>query len=242
MKYIALPTSLLAMVDAAVGGKTGINLSAGKNLVGAFHEPFTVLGDLDFLETLPASELRSGLAEVLKCGFIADPAILDEFEADPDGALEPGNPVQAKLIRRAVAVKAAVVSADLRERTSSGADIGREALNYGHTLAHAIERREHFQWRHGEAVAVGMVFAAELARRLDLIDTDLVARHRSVLERVGLPTSYRSGAWLELRKAMSLDKKSRGSAPAVRPARRAGAAGHPPEPRQRVRSPTPSWA
>jgi 3-dehydroquinate synthase len=213
VKYIALPTSLLAMVDAAVGGKTGINLSAGKNLVGAFHEPFTVLGDLDFLETLPPSELRSGLAEVLKCGFIADPAILDEFEADADGALEVGNPVQAKLIRRAVAVKAAVVSADLRERTSSGADIGREALNYGHTLAHAIERREHFQWRHGEAVAVGMVFAAELAHRLDLIDADLVARHRSVLKRVGLPTSYSSGdSWMDLRKAMSLDKKSRGSA------------------------------
>jgi 3-dehydroquinate synthetase len=200
------------MVDAAVGGKTGMNTTEGKNLVGAFHEPFTVLGDLDFLETLPPSELRSGLAEVLKCGFIADPAILDEFEADPLGALEPGNPVQARLIRRAVAVKAAVVSADLRERTSRGSDIGREALNYGHTLGHAIERREHFQWRHGEAVAVGMVFAAELAHRLGLIDTDLVARHRSVLERVGLPTSYRAGAWLELRQAMSLDKKTRGSA------------------------------
>ncbi|MCC6497416.1 MAG: 3-dehydroquinate synthase [Propionibacteriaceae bacterium] len=211
VKYVAMPTSLLAMVDAAVGGKTGINLAAGKNLVGAFHEPFTVLGDLDFLETLPSSELRSGMAEVLKCGFIADPEILTEFEADPSGALEPGNPVQARLIRRAVAVKAAVVSADLRERTSDGTDIGREALNYGHTLGHAIERQEHFRWRHGEAVAVGMVFAAELARRLDLIDGDLVARHRDVLDLAGLPTRYEDGSWLDLRNAMSLDKKSRGS-------------------------------
>jgi 3-dehydroquinate synthase len=211
VRYIALPTSLLAMVDAAVGGKTGINLSAGKNLVGAFHEPFTVLGDLDFLETLPTSELRSGMAEVLKCGFIADPTILDAFEADPRAALEPAGELLAKLIRRAVAVKAAVVSADLRERTSAGSDIGREALNYGHTLGHAIERQEHFSWRHGQAVSVGMVFSAELARRLDLIDTDLVDRHRRVLELAGLPTRYPEGVWLTLRDTMSLDKKSRGS-------------------------------
>ncbi len=211
VRYLALPTSLLAMVDAAVGGKTGINLSAGKNLVGAFHEPFTVLGDLDFLETLPPDELRSGLAEVLKCGFIADPAILDEFEAAPAEAMRPGSDLQARMIRRAVSVKAAVVSADLRERTSDGSQIGREALNYGHTLGHAIERQQHFQWRHGEAVSVGMVFAAELARRLDLIGPDLVERHRSVLGTAGLPTRYTDGAWLDLRGSMSLDKKSRGS-------------------------------
>lgn len=211
VRYIALPTSLLAMVDAAVGGKTGINLSAGKNLVGAFHEPFTVLADLEFLETLPEGELRSGMAEVLKCGFIADAAILDEFEADPADALAPASDRQSKLIRRAVAVKAAVVSADLRERTSSGGDIGREALNYGHTLGHAIERREHFLWRHGQAVAVGMVYAAELAHRLDLIDSALVDRHRTVLDLAGLPTRYPEGAWLQLRATMSLDKKARGS-------------------------------
>lgn len=211
VRYIALPTSLLAMVDAAVGGKTGINLSAGKNLVGAFHEPFTVLADLDFLETLPDDELRSGMAEVLKCGFIADPAILDEFEADPEDALAAASDRQAKLIRRAVAVKAAVVSSDLRERTSSGSDIGREALNYGHTLGHAIERQEHFLLRHGQAVSIGMVYAAELARRLDMIDADLVARHRSTLGLAGLPTRYPEGAWLRLRETMRLDKKARGS-------------------------------
>ena len=211
VKYIALPTSLLAMVDAAVGGKTGINLAAGKNLVGAFHEPFTVLGDLDFLETLPTDELRSGMAEVLKCGFIADPEILDEFEADPDAALRIGSLEQARLIRRAVRVKAAVVASDLRERTSDATSIGREALNYGHTLGHAIERSEHFRWRHGEAVAVGMVFVANLAHSLGLIDAELLARHRSVLELAGLPTRYPQGLWLQLREAMNLDKKSRGS-------------------------------
>lgn len=211
VRYIALPTSLLAMVDASVGGKTGINMSAGKNLVGAFYEPFTVIGDLDFFETLPDSELRSGMAEVLKCGFIADPEILEEFEADPAEALAPASDRQAKLIRRAVAVKACAVSADLRERTSEGGDIGREALNYGHTLAHAIEHEEHFLLRHGHAVSIGMVFAAEVARLLGMIDDELVARHRGVLEQAGLPTRYPDGAWLKLREVMSLDKKTRGS-------------------------------
>ncbi|MCB0910975.1 MAG: 3-dehydroquinate synthase [Propionibacteriaceae bacterium] len=211
VRYIALPTSLLAMVDAAVGGKTGINLSAGKNLVGAFYEPFTVIGDLDFFETLPEGELRSGMAEVLKCGFIADPVILDEFEADPADALAAGSDRQTNLIRRAVSVKAAVVSADLHEQTWAGGGIGREALNYGHTLGHAIERQEHFQLRHGQAVAIGMVFAAEVAHRLGMIDADLVARHRSVLESAGLPTRYAEGAWPQLRDTMNLDKKTRGS-------------------------------
>lgn len=209
VRYFAMPTTVLAMVDAAVGGKTGINLPAGKNLVGAFYEPFTVLGDLDFLDTLPEAELRSGFAEVLKCGFIADPQILTDFEADPAESLRP-SPRMAGLIRRAVAVKAAVVSADLRERTSEGERVGREALNYGHTLGHAIERNEGFSWRHGQAVSVGMVYAAELARRLDLIDTDLVQRHRDVLSCAGLPTGYAGGAWPELRSAISLDKKTRG--------------------------------
>jgi len=209
VRYIAMPTTVLAMVDAAVGGKTGLNLPAGKNLVGAFHEPFTVLGDLDYLDSLPDAELRSGFAEVLKCGFIADPQILADFEDDPAEAILP-SARQAGLIRRAVAVKAAVVSADLRERTSEGEQVGREALNYGHTLGHAIERNEGFTWRHGQAISVGMVFAAELAHRLDLIDADLVRRHRDVLSRAGLPTSYANGAWPELRSGISLDKKARG--------------------------------
>lgn len=211
VRYIAMPTSLLAMVDAAVGGKTGINVPAGKNLVGAFYEPFTVLCDLDLMAQLPLPELRSGMAEVLKCGFIADPVILELFEADPEDALRAGSPRQAELIQRAVAVKAAVVSADLRERTSSADQVGREALNYGHTLGHAIEASEQFRWRHGDGVAVGMVYAAEIARRLGLIDEELLARHRRVLTSAGLPTSYPAGSWLELRHSMSLDKKARGA-------------------------------
>lgn len=209
VRYIAMPTTVLAMVDAAVGGKTGINLAAGKNLVGAFYEPFTVLGDLDYLRTLPEAELRAGFAEVLKCGFIADPQILTDFEAAPAEALTPSDR-QAELIRRAVAVKARVVAADLRERTSEGTDIGREALNYGHTLGHAIERHQHYGGRHGEAISVGMAYAAELAQRLGLIDAGLVARHREVLATAGLPVSYQAPAWPALREAISLDKKTRG--------------------------------
>ena len=210
VRYIAMPTTVLAMVDAAVGGKTGINLTAGKNLVGAFYEPFTVLGDLEYLCTLPEAELRAGFAEVLKCGFIADPQILTDFEAAPAEALTPSE-LQAELIRRAVAVKARVVAADLRERTGSGTDIGREALNYGHTLGHAIERHQQYAGRHGEAISTGMVYVAELAHRLGLIDAGLVARHREVLATAGLPVSYDPDAWPALREAMSLDKKARGN-------------------------------
>jgi len=210
VRYVALPTTVLAMVDAAVGGKTGINLPAGKNLVGAFYEPFTVLGDLDVLDTLDAREIRSGFAEVLKCGFIADPVILESFEADP----EPCGVVSerlARLMRRAVAVKARVVADDLHERTSAGADVGREALNYGHTLAHAIERNEGFAWKHGEAVSIGMVFVAEVAQRLGLIDAELLARHRRVLAAAGLPVTYSGVPWEQLRATMGLDKKARGT-------------------------------
>jgi len=210
VRYIGMPTSLLAMVDAAVGGKTGINLPAGKNLVGNFFEPFAVLCDLDFLESLPQSELHGGMAEVLKAGFVSDPRILDEFEADPSEALRAGSDLQARLVRLAVEVKAKVVSSDLRERTSEGSDIGRELLNYGHTLGHAIERYERFTWRHGEAISVGMVFAAELAHRQGMIDDDLLARHRRVLTLAGLPISH-DGEWAGLREAMNLDKKTRGA-------------------------------
>ena len=133
---VHVPTTLLGMVDAAVGGKTGINTDAGKNLVGAFHQPLAVLVDLATLETLPRNEIVAGMAEIVKAGFIADPVILDMIEADPEAALDPTGPVLPELIRRSVAVKAEVVAADERESEL------REILNYGHTLAHAIERRE----------------------------------------------------------------------------------------------------
>ncbi|MGO3327101.1 3-dehydroquinate synthase [Gordonia sp. (in: high G+C Gram-positive bacteria)] len=200
---IHVPTTLLAMVDAAVGGKTGINTDAGKNLVGSFHEPDAVLIDLATLETVPHNEVVSGFAEVVKTGFIADPVILDLIEADPKAALDPKGEVLPELIRRSVQVKADVVSADLKESSL------REILNYGHTLGHAIERREQYKWRHGAAVAVGMVFAAELARLAGRLDDETADRHRTILELVGLPTSYDADALSALLKTMAGDKKNR---------------------------------
>ena len=165
------------MVDAAVGGKTGINTAAGKNLVGSFHEPSAVLVDLQTLETLPADELVPGSAEIVKAGFIADPVILDLIEADSGAALDPTGPVLPELVRRAIRVKADVVGADLRESHL------REILNYGHTLGHAIERREGYRWRHGNAVSVGLVFAAELARAAGRLDDATADRHRAPARR-----------------------------------------------------------
>jgi 3-dehydroquinate synthase len=208
---VSVPTSLLGMVDAAVGGKTGINTAEGKNLVGCFYEPAGVLCDLDVLASLPRPELIGGLAEVIKCGFIADEEILTAVEADPASATRPDSSLLRSLIERAIAVKARVVSADLREATSTGSVVGREQLNYGHTLGHAIERRERYHARHGEAISVGMVFAAELALRAGKLDSDTVARHRQILSRVGLPTTYDPDAFDELLSIMSLDKKTRGS-------------------------------
>lgn len=211
VRLVSLPTTVLAMVDAAVGGKTGINTAAGKNLVGVFHEPAAVLCDLDQLTTLPAAELRSGLAEVVKCGFLADPVILDRIESDPAAALDPGSAVLRDLLERSIAVKAAVVAADLREATSEGTAVGREQLNYGHTLGHAIERREGYRWRHGDAVSIGLVFVAELSRRAGHLDPAVAARHRRVLSRLGLPVSYPADAFEELLGYIALDKKTRGA-------------------------------
>ncbi|MGH3548208.1 MAG: 3-dehydroquinate synthase family protein, partial [Pseudonocardiaceae bacterium] len=200
------PTTLLAMVDAAVGGKTGINTDAGKNLVGAFHEPAAVLVDLVALATLPRAELVAGMAEVVKAGFIADPVILELIEEDPADALDTSGPVLADLVRRAIQVKADVVAADLRESHL------REVLNYGHTLAHALERREGYRWRHGAAVSVGMVFAAELGRLAGRLDDATAQRHRAVLSSIGLPTGYDADALPELLEGMRNDKKARSGA------------------------------
>ncbi len=187
-----VPTTLLAMVDAAVGGKTGINTGAGKNLVGSFHEPAGVLCDLSLLETLPRDELVAGLGEVVKCGFIADPAILDLVEAtDPADA-------HRRLARAARAGRAGDPGQGRRRRRptckeTGGADghPGREVLNYGHTLAHAIERAEDYAIRHGEAVAIGCVFVAELAARAGSLPRSVVERHRAAFGRVGLPDDLR---------------------------------------------------
>ena len=204
VKVIHMPTSLLGMVDASVGGKTGINTAEGKNLVGAFHPPAAVLADLDTLETLPRNEMISGMAEVIKCGFISDPAILDLVEKDPTAVVDPQSDVLRELIERAIAVKARVVSEDLKE---SGL---REILNYGHTLGHAIELVERYSWRHGAAVSVGMMFAAELARSVGRLSDADADRHRSILESLGLPVTYRRDRWQGLLDGMRRDKKSRG--------------------------------
>ncbi|MFU2337939.1 3-dehydroquinate synthase [Streptomyces albidoflavus] len=204
VRWVAVPTTVLAMVDAAVGGKTGINTAEGKNLVGAFHPPAGVLCDLAALESLPVHDYVSGLAEIIKAGFIADPVILDLIEADPAAARTPAGPHTAELIERSIRVKAEVVSEDLKE---SGR---REILNYGHTLGHAIEKNERYEWRHGAAVAVGMLYAAELGRLAGRLDDATADRHRTVLEAVGLPLTYRYDQWPKLVENMKVDKKSRG--------------------------------
>lgn len=204
VKVIHMPTSLLAMVDAAVGGKTGINTAEGKNLVGAFHPPAGVLADLDTLDTLPKNEMISGMAEVIKCGFIADPVILELIERDSAVVSDPRSNAVRELIERAIAVKAKVVSADLKEAGE------REILNYGHTLGHAIELVERYSWRHGAAVSVGMMFAAELARSVGRLSDADADRHRSILESLGLPITYRRDRWQALLDGMRRDKKSRG--------------------------------
>jgi 3-dehydroquinate synthase len=205
VRWIAVPTTVLAMVDAAVGGKTGINTAEGKNLVGSFHPPAGVLCDLAALDSLPVNDFVSGLAEIIKAGFIADPVILELIESDPEAARTPAGPHTAELIERSIKVKAEVVSGDLKE---SGL---REILNYGHTLAHAIEKNERYKWRHGAAVAVGMHFAAELGRLAGRLDDATADRHRTILESVGLPLSYRYDQWPKLLENMKVDKKSRGS-------------------------------
>ena len=200
---VHVPTTLLGMVDAAVGGKTGINTDAGKNLVGAFHQPLAVLVDLATLESLPRNEIIAGMAEIVKAGFIADPVILDLIEADPRAALDPKGDVLPELIRRSIAVKAEVVAADEKESAL------REILNYGHTLAHAIERRERYRWRHGAAVSVGLVFAAELGRLAGRLDDATADRHRTILTSLGLPVDYDADALPQLLEYMAGDKKSR---------------------------------
>jgi 3-dehydroquinate synthase len=221
VRVVHVPTTLLAMVDAAVGGKTGMNTTAGKNLVGSFHEPAGVVCDLDFLTSLPEPEMVSGLAEVLKCGFIADPEILAIAERDPKALLDPRSRELREVVERAIRVKVDVVADDLRETGGKNGHPGREALNYGHTFAHALENATEYRMRHGDAVALGMVFVGEVGRRSGHIDDQLAARHAEVLDAVGLPTSFdhprvrslglASHDFEEFLAAMRVDKKARGA-------------------------------
>jgi 3-dehydroquinate synthase len=202
--WIAVPTSLAGMVDASVGGKTGINSDYGKNLIGSFHSPISVIIDVDFLQTLSLRDISAGMAEVIKCGFISDPEILNLSSGCTAQTLLSDRELLIDLIYRAVRVKATVVSNDFKE------SFAREALNYGHTLGHAIEIHAKYQLRHGEAVSIGMVFVAELAAARGLIDSSTVALHRDLLTRFGLPTTFERGAWSKLAPLLALDKKARG--------------------------------
>ncbi len=204
IQVVQVPTTVLGMVDAAVGGKTGVNTAEGKNLVGAFWAPAHVVCDLALLDTLSRNEAVAGFAEVVKAGFIWHPEILDLIEADPERAVDPSTPEFRRSIELAIDMKARVVGEDFREGGL------REVLNYGHTLGHAIEHAERYRWRHGAAVSVGMVFAAELSRLAGRLPDAVAQRHRDILDLLGLPTTYRPGGWPQLLATMQRDKKSRG--------------------------------
>lgn len=202
VRTFLIPTTLLAMVDAAIGGKTGVNTAEGKNLVGSFYLPTKVFIDIDTLATLPKNDLIAGMAEVAKYGFIADPEILEILQSD-ERALDVSGSVLEDLVRRSVAIKGEVTSQDFKE---SGR---REFLNYGHTLGHAIEHAERYKWRHGAAISIGMVFAAELGMLAGRLSEQEVELHRSVLGKLGLPLSYRADRWEQLLATMQRDKKAR---------------------------------
>ncbi len=201
--WIAVPTTLAAMVDAAVGGKTGINSEYGKNLIGSFYSPISVLVDLSWLDSLSDRDFAAGLAEVLKSGFIADGQIVELLNAKTLSEVRTNQALTLELISRTVAVKAKVVSGDFKE------SFDREILNYGHTLGHAIELHSKYMLRHGECVSIGLVFAANLANQAGILSDEITALHVSILERLGLPVSYESRHWPELRANMAIDKKSR---------------------------------
>lgn len=203
--WIAVPTSLAGMVDAAVGGKTGINSDYGKNLIGSFYSPISVIVDVDLLGTLSPRDISAGMAEVIKCGFISDPQILKLASESSTQTLLSNRDALIEIVARAISVKASVVSSDFKE------SFDREALNYGHTLGHAIEIHAQYQLRHGEAVSIGMVFVAELAAARGLIDEATVTMHRDLLKRYDLPITFDRQAWSKLLPLLSLDKKARGN-------------------------------
>lgn len=193
ISWYAIPTSLAAMVDASIGGKTAINSPTGKNLIGAFYSPSAVYIDLNFLKTLPKRDISAGMAEVIKCGFIADKKILELAQKDVLDFKE--------LIYRSVKVKVKVVNKDFKESKL------REILNYGHTLGHAIEKHSKFKLRHGEAVSIGLVFAAELSNLVGTLSLKEVNDHRDILKSFNLPTTYSKSALPSLIKLMLSDKK-----------------------------------
>ena len=203
MSVAYVPTSLTAQADASIGGKTGINLPQGKNLVGTFHHPSVVVCDVALLRSLPVEEMRAGLAEVIKHGFIAEPDLIQVVQKEATAILDRDAALLTEVVGRSARIKAGIVSADEREHGV------RALLNYGHTFAHAIEQLANFSMRHGEAVAIGMMAAAHLGHALGRLDDDAVELHRSALSAVGLPVTASldfdalEGAWLRDKKYRS---------------------------------------
>ena len=204
LDWIAVPTTVAGMVDAAIGGKTGINSEYGKNLIGSFNSPIQVIIDLTWLSTLDDRDFAAGLAEVIKCGFIADPTILEILEGKGLQAIRASQEITLELIERSVKVKANLVSLDFKE------SFAREALNYGHTFGHAVELLSKYKLRHGECVSIGMAFIAYLSRALNIIDDLLLDRHLQILKELGLPITVSGHSLEEFLSVMALDKKSRG--------------------------------
>jgi len=202
--WVAIPTTVAGAVDAAIGGKTAINSEYGKNLIGAFHSPSAVIIDVSWFESLSDRDFAAGLAEVVKAGFISDGKIIQLIGDSNISDLRSNGATVLELITRAIAVKAKVVSSDFKE------SFDREVLNYGHTLGHAIELHCKYDLRHGECVAIGMAFMAQLQLSLGLITSELAQQHIDILENLGLPTTYKRQAWPSLLASMYLDKKSRG--------------------------------
>ena len=203
--WVAIPTTIAGMVDAAVGGKTGINSDYGKNLIGAFHSPIAVVIDPIWLKTLSDRDFAAGLAEVIKCGFIRDPRILELVESKNLHDIRQSSELTIELIERSVAVKAEVVSGDFKE------SFDREILNYGHTFGHAVELLSKYSLRHGECVSIGLAYIAYLSEITGLITADIRQLHIDTLTRLGLPVTYTGAQWPELLAAMKVDKKSRGN-------------------------------
>lgn len=202
IRFVQVPTTLLAQVDASVGGKTAINLTAGKNLVGAFHQPGAVIVDPNTLSTLPPRETAAGWAEVIKVALIRDPELLELFENGSDGLQDTGSQQVQTLITRAIYNKVEVVVADEKEAGE------RALLNLGHTFGHAIETlTDYRKYLHGEAVAIGLVAAAHLSSRLGLVDPDLVQRIKCILSDLSLPTSMPALPVNDLLDCMGADKK-----------------------------------
>lgn len=206
--FVQVPTTLLAMVDSSVGGKTGVNHPMGKNMIGAFYQPKKVLMDLGVLKTLPTEEFLSGMAEVIKYGVIRDAALFDYLDKNREKILSLEPDVLTHIIKRSCEIKAEVVSKDEREGGL------RAILNFGHTVGHAIETTQNYTMRHGEAVAIGMVYASRLAHRTGLCAASVPERVERLIKSYGLPADLsalsRQPSMTELMDTMQVDKKAEG--------------------------------